>query len=1340
MNRKGFTLVELLAVIAIIAVIMLLVYFTAFGSIGSAKDEIDKTEKRLILSAAETFAKEYRGSDDWNEYVDGNYNSSFCISLESLIKKGYYKTEDQKIIKMAKDYVVTIKINNGVYNSTLIRYDELDDKSCYGYSGDFDLDNNKKNITYVEGDTEVISVDIDINQTGNYVYNTNIRLKNFLDEIGNIEVTTPIYVALIMDTSGSMNGTKLNNALNAVKNLASSVINGIDSSYVALVKYADIPSLVRDFKHEDLNNVNISTVNGGGTNTSGGIDITSRLFYNVKDKYAKKYAILLYDGEPTSYSSVKVDGKTYSPVKSEYFDKVVTTNISLSSYSNCSNDSYYNYRCNDYVQASSNYLTSMTGDYKYSPELLTIGYDFDNSNDELKKVSSIDNDLCADSDYYVPDDMEVIYSNDGRANSSKLDFVDNSVFFPFTYNSSNGSLTSSNKGIDNSVSYGYLELDLSSKSSSDIFSVDFNIDFNGYYRSSDYSVNYRHALGFIDITTESSFSGNLFDKLWWNECTESWNNQKICFYQTHTNSTYSTSLYGGKKYYIHLRNEILGTGTGSNQYFKINKITLTDSSGGSTIFDGNFSDISGNNIFKLSSKEESKVVYGFNDNNGSNSLYLSRRNLLGYSYLPIELPDKDNTYVAYTNTAVSGGYIGQHFVALDKAIGKQKMISYYSYWPSASTVNERRLGHGNNYFKLNNDSDNYIHFYFDTGMSSGISYNINDMALYKVEDQISNYGFDFNTNNNYNELRINNVLVDDSNAFSGFILDNNNLMSNNKEVKNSYSHSYLKVDLSDKSSSNYYAISSKFITSANNNDRGLIIVSQNSTLSNISSLKNTSTYSSDILLGGSIYYANEERYVVVPGGRTYYVHFLFIKENTETNSSGDSLIVNNVKVYNAKLVRKMNSSEVVAEKDYSFEVDNGKLVSGNNEVKSASHSYLKVDLSGKSSSDLYKLTFNDTINSVVYNYGNIVISTSYYSPNSYDLTNTIFNINNISGGVSIIANKLYGNNTEDHTEILKGGQVYYVHFFFSKYYDEANYFNINHINLTKVEKKTTDLDLSLIKPMYEQTSFNVQDNKYISTVTPSNIDSGYVKVDLTNYSGTYDFNIETESTRGSNGYSSLDGGGIFITDNPNRINIVDPSNSNGAIKYLKSLREGNNNLFTTLEGGKVYYIHFVNKTTYSNKMIFKVNSVSIFKTLSKNYYCYYESDSDKILDLFDDISTSIKGDIDVINAEVALVTFSAYPGLSFKHNGNLVDKIEYNINLKNKDDIKDIIDNFDVIINKEALSSCDDTKDVCTVEIPLFSSMKIDIMDKDGDLIKTISITENIPSVTARVSRFNTMN
>ncbi len=88
MKKKGFTLVELLAVIVILGVISLIVFPTVMNSIHKSKQNLYKIQVQDIEKAGKKWINEHM------EYLDDSHLNTIGVSLSSLIESGYLQKND----------------------------------------------------------------------------------------------------------------------------------------------------------------------------------------------------------------------------------------------------------------------------------------------------------------------------------------------------------------------------------------------------------------------------------------------------------------------------------------------------------------------------------------------------------------------------------------------------------------------------------------------------------------------------------------------------------------------------------------------------------------------------------------------------------------------------------------------------------------------------------------------------------------------------------------------------------------------------------------------------------------------------------------------------------------------------------------------------------------------------------------------------------------------------------------------------------------------------------------------------------------------------------------------
>ena len=101
LNRKGYTLIELLAVILIISLIITLSIFGIIKAVNSSKEKAETLSINSIKEAAETYATEKNNDSSYWLDITDKENKYFCITIEELMNKGLL---DKKANIKSKDF------------------------------------------------------------------------------------------------------------------------------------------------------------------------------------------------------------------------------------------------------------------------------------------------------------------------------------------------------------------------------------------------------------------------------------------------------------------------------------------------------------------------------------------------------------------------------------------------------------------------------------------------------------------------------------------------------------------------------------------------------------------------------------------------------------------------------------------------------------------------------------------------------------------------------------------------------------------------------------------------------------------------------------------------------------------------------------------------------------------------------------------------------------------------------------------------------------------------------------------------------------------------------------
>lgn len=95
-NKKAFTLVEMLAVIVILGIVMALSYTKILEMVNKQNEELNEAQLELVYTAAKSYI--YDNSDDY----PGRKGHNYCISIDTLEKENYLAIETDNLDKNKK--------------------------------------------------------------------------------------------------------------------------------------------------------------------------------------------------------------------------------------------------------------------------------------------------------------------------------------------------------------------------------------------------------------------------------------------------------------------------------------------------------------------------------------------------------------------------------------------------------------------------------------------------------------------------------------------------------------------------------------------------------------------------------------------------------------------------------------------------------------------------------------------------------------------------------------------------------------------------------------------------------------------------------------------------------------------------------------------------------------------------------------------------------------------------------------------------------------------------------------------------------------------------------------
>ena len=117
MNKKGFTLVEIIMVMVALGVIIVIFSTNGFGAFNKTKEQIGKVEEENLLEAARTFLVDVDNGTCSKSIKDaGNCNrddylSDKALEVKFFIENGYFK-DDDKHCEGTKEILLKIKTDS----------------------------------------------------------------------------------------------------------------------------------------------------------------------------------------------------------------------------------------------------------------------------------------------------------------------------------------------------------------------------------------------------------------------------------------------------------------------------------------------------------------------------------------------------------------------------------------------------------------------------------------------------------------------------------------------------------------------------------------------------------------------------------------------------------------------------------------------------------------------------------------------------------------------------------------------------------------------------------------------------------------------------------------------------------------------------------------------------------------------------------------------------------------------------------------------------------------------------------------------------------------------------
>ena len=309
--KKGFTLVELIISISLILIVGV-IGISFYLKKDNSKEE--NKEKEKVKDSLNVFYQNNISNPEYKSYKSKTGETYSCIRFETLLNDGLVNKDDFKNYNNDDIFIYTID-NEGI--STFEKWnDEENPNACSYYLVKQDsstlVEKPESNIGFkdksnhdwnAEYSYKVEATDEENGFSGNIGFN--MDLVQQIDEI----TVHPLYVAVLLDNSGSMSGNGIRNATNAVTSMisyfkASSISSKIKMAAIAFGSYSSVTKTFTDVNTlSSYTDLGLSDSASGGTNCSDALIDARNIFNNVTDSGAVKVAVFLTDGDCSSVSS-----------------------------------------------------------------------------------------------------------------------------------------------------------------------------------------------------------------------------------------------------------------------------------------------------------------------------------------------------------------------------------------------------------------------------------------------------------------------------------------------------------------------------------------------------------------------------------------------------------------------------------------------------------------------------------------------------------------------------------------------------------------------------------------------------------------------------------------------------------------------------------------------------------------------------------------------------------------------------------------------------------------------------------------------------------------------------
>lgn len=322
--KKGFTLIEIIICLVLLTMIgAASIYF-----IGIKKDDniIDSGEvEKELYEVSDIYYTNKKNSTNF-KYYENDYNYIVtCMRLDTLVNEGLV-SEDSPLLTAYDNDDIFKYIIDTFGNVSVEPIVDPSDKTCeyiimetdgFVEIPDDDPDDNKYPINFRDADNKEWNANYDYSFLNGDIsdYKGNISFDMKLKQLISVENISPLYITIILDTSGSMSSSNkktkalegINNLITTLKGMDTKVKNNIKLGAVSFSSSATLHTSTFKKLSSVTNYSSLSIPNraSGGTDCTDGLKKAKKLFDTITDPKAVKIAIFLADGACNNSTTAK---------------------------------------------------------------------------------------------------------------------------------------------------------------------------------------------------------------------------------------------------------------------------------------------------------------------------------------------------------------------------------------------------------------------------------------------------------------------------------------------------------------------------------------------------------------------------------------------------------------------------------------------------------------------------------------------------------------------------------------------------------------------------------------------------------------------------------------------------------------------------------------------------------------------------------------------------------------------------------------------------------------------------------------------------------------------------